>query len=650
VAAPSGQLKVSRYFLPLGLLIVVLYAAVMWPGHNSAPKLGLDLQGGTSLTLSANTVAGGKPVNSQNLGIARDIIEQRVDSLGVADSAVVVQGHDIVVNVPGKVADPSKLKQLSNQAKLEFRTVLNVIADVPATTFAPSPSSSASPGASSAPSSSPSAAAPKVSASPSAKAAGDAPLAEAKATPSPSVPPTPSASTTAPAVAAPSASASSTAAPNTAATGEGISNLADVEKKLGPTVWAAAQGVTDPTTVTPGSALATQLAPFAKLSAADVAALPPSMQFAIPLISCAQLNNRVAGVITTDKSLTAQVVSCGDDGSGEQKFLLDAAAVHGEDVSSASAAFEAGGQGQPALGWVVNLSFKGKGQAAWSNLTSKLYNDYSSDGQYRQVAVVLDNVVVTAPQIEAAIPGPAVISGGSLNQASSKLLATQLKFGALPISFQPQDTETVSATLGLAQLKAGLLAGAIGLALVVIYCLFYYRGLGLVVIASLIVSAVLVYGSIVMLGRSQLGFALSLPGVAGFIVAIGITADSFVVFFERLKDEVRDGRSGRTAVPKAWTRARRTILSADAVSFIAAVVLVLVATGPVSGFAFTLGLSTIIDLIVVFLFTHPLVSLLSGSKAFTSPRFSGLGDMRASRNTDAAAPPRLGPAMRTKES
>jgi preprotein translocase subunit SecD len=157
-----------------------------------------------------------------------------------------------------------------------------------------------------------------------------------------------------------------------------------------------------------------------------------------------------------------------------------------------------------------------------------------------------------------------------------------------------------------------------------------------------------VYASIVLLGRSQLNFALSLAGVAGFIVAIGITADSFVVFFERIKDEVRDGRSGRTAVPKAWVRARRTILSADAVSLIAAVVLVLVATGPVAGFAFTLGLSTIIDLIVVFLFTHPLVSVLSGSKAFTSPRFSGLGEMRAPRVTDTATT-RVG-SMRTKES
>ena len=236
-----------------------------------------------------------------------------------------------------------------------------------------------------------------------------------------------------------------------------------------------------------------------------------------------------------------------------------------------------------------------------------------------------------------AVPGPAAGSepdrpparshGGFAALVQQVQVAGEL-VGALPISFHPQDVETVSATLGIAQLKAGLLAGGIGLALVILYCLFYYRGLGLVVIASLLVSASIIYASIVLLGRSQLNFALSLAGVAGFIVAIGITADSFVVFFERMKDEVRDGRSGRTAVPKAWVRARRTILSADAVSLIAAIVLVIVATGPVSGFAFTLGLSTIIDLVVVFMFTHPLVSVLSGSKAFTSPRFSGLGEMR----------------------
>ncbi len=645
MAAPSGQIKPSRYFIPLALLLIVLYTAVAWPGHSSVPKLGLDLQGGTSLTLSANAVAGGAPVNSENLGIARDIIEQRVDSLGVAESDVVVQGNNIVVNVPGKVTDQEKLKQLSNQAKLEFRTVVSSIADVPASALTPSasPSASGGPTPSGAPSASSSTTAPAVKPSASSTSNGDAKL--ARATPAPSAsstaPAGPAVAPSTPASPAPSASA----APNVAATGEGITPLADVKKKLGDAVYTEAAGITDPTTFTQQQAV--DLAGFSKLTPADVAALPPSMQYAIPLISCDQLNARVPGVLTTPEALNSQVVSCEitstdtsktptsceASGASCQKYLLDVAKVHGEDISSAAANYNTGGSGG-SVGWEVDLSFKGAGQKAWSDLTAQLYSEATGTGtstpNYKQVAIVLDNAVVTAPQILAAIPGPATISGG-FTADSAKLLSTQLKFGALPISFHPQDVETVSATLGIAQLKAGLLAGGIGLALVILYCLFYYRGLGLVVIASLLVSASIVYASIVLLGRSQLSFTLSLAGIAGFIVAIGITADSFVVFFERMKDEVRDGRSGRTAVPRAWVRARRTILSADAVSLIAAVVLVLVAAGPVSGFAFTLGLSTIIDLLVVFLFTHPLVSVLSGSKAFTSPRFSGLGELRSDR-------------------
>jgi preprotein translocase subunit SecD len=171
---------------------------------------------------------------------------------------------------------------------------------------------------------------------------------------------------------------------------------------------------------------------------------------------------------------------------------------------------------------------------------------------------------------------------------------------------------------------------------VVIYSLFYYRALGLVTIASLAVSAGLTYGLLVILGR-QIGFALTLAGIAGFIVAIGITADSFVIFFERLKDEVHEGRTARSAVPRAWVRARRTILSADAVSFLAAVILYYFAAGDVKGFAFTLGLSTILDLVVVFLFTHPLIAVLSRSATFTSPRVSGLGAARSEPLTPAAA-------------
>jgi preprotein translocase subunit SecD len=217
------------------------------------------------------------------------------------------------------------------------------------------------------------------------------------------------------------------------------------------------------------------------------------------------------------------------------------------------------------------------------------------------------------------------------------------------LAFNVLTVKTITASLGTQQMVMGLLAGGIGLALVVLYCLFYYRALGLVVVASLLVSGGLVYASLVQLGRIN-GYTLSLAGIAGFIVAIGITADSFVVFFERLKDEVKDGRTVRSAVPRAWIRARRTILSADTVSFLAAAVLYFLAIGDVKGFAFTLGLSTLIDVIVVFLFTHPLVATLARWSAFTSPRVSGLGNLRSDKAiVSASAATRFG-AVRTKES
>ncbi|MBA2323404.1 MAG: protein translocase subunit SecD, partial [Pseudonocardiales bacterium] len=238
-------------------------------------------------------------------------------------------------------------------------------------------------------------------------------------------------------------------------------------------------------------------------------------------------------------------------------------------------------------------------------------------------AFVLDAQVVSAPRIAAPIFGSTQITG-SFSQAEARDLAGVLKYGSLPLSFGTSDAETVSATLGLASLEAGLLAGGIGLALVFVYCLFYYRALGVLTILSLVCSGAVVYAMLVLLGRS-IGFTLDLAGVAGFIVAIGITADSFVIFFERLKDEVREGRSFRNAVPRSWVRARRTILSADAVSFLASAVLYILAVGQVRGFAFTLGMSTVLDLVVVFLVTHPLVAAASKSKVLSSPTWSGLG-------------------------
>jgi preprotein translocase subunit SecD len=305
---------------------------------------------------------------------------------------------------------------------------------------------------------------------------------------------------------------------------------------------------------------------------------------------------------------TLPLVACKQDGT--EKYVLGPVFLEGTQIDTAMAQ-----QNSQGAGWVISLTFKSEGSAIWG--------DYTSKNIGKNAAFVLDGEVVSAPTINSAIYGTTEISG-QFNQASAQQLASVLRYGSLPLSFEASEAQTVSATLGLASLEAGLIAGGIGLILVFVYCMFYYRVLGLLTILSLVLSGVIVFAVLVLLGR-WIGFTLDLAGVAGFIVAIGITADSFVIFFERLKDEVREGRSFRSAVPRGWVRARRTILSADAVSFLASAVLYALAVGQVKGFAFTLGLSTVLDLIVVFLVTHPLVALASGSRVFGSPALSGLG-------------------------
>ncbi|MFD6073869.1 protein translocase subunit SecD, partial [Amycolatopsis lurida] len=268
--------------------------------------------------------------------------------------------------------------------------------------------------------------------------------------------------------------------------------------------------------------------------------------------------------------------------------------------------------------WVVNLNFKGEGSRIWGDFTSK--------NVQKQAAFVLDTQVVSAPTIQSAILGGQTQITGRFSQTEAKDLADVLKYGSLPLSFESSDATTVSATLGLASLQAGLIAGGIGLLAVFIYCMFYYRLLGLLTILSLGLSFTIVYGVLVLLGR-WIGYTLDLAGVAGLIIAIGITADSFVIYFERLKDEIREGRTFRSAVPRGWSRAQRTILAADAVSFLAAAILYLLAVGDVKGFAFTLGMSTVLDLVVVYLVTHPLVAMVSRSKSkfLSNPKNLGLG-------------------------
>jgi preprotein translocase subunit SecD len=319
-----------------------------------------------------------------------------------------------------------------------------------------------------------------------------------------------------------------------------------------------------------------------------------------------------------DFAATSWALGCGTGYPQDyNKYLLMPAGVKGTSVSSADAAPQTQSTGTGSFatgGWEVDLSFKDN---SFYNFTQ------TTAGGTLQGAIVLDGIVQSAPTNATAIDGNAQITG-NFDQSSATALANVLKYGSLPLSFQDNATsETVSPTLGKSSLNAGLLAGAIGLAIVIVYCFFYYRALGIVTIASLAVSGSMVYAAVVLLGQG-IDFTLSLSGIAGFIVAVGITADSFVVFYERIKDEIREGKRARSAVESGWRAARRTIVSADAVSILAAVVLYAVSIGDVRGFALTLGLSTVLDLVTVFFFTKPLVTILIQRTLFSSGKYSGL--------------------------
>ncbi|QHT55865.1 protein translocase subunit SecD [Cellulomonas sp. H30R-01] len=305
-------------------------------------------------------------------------------------------------------------------------------------------------------------------------------------------------------------------------------------------------------------------------------------------------------------------VTC--DPEGTSKFILGPVEIPGKNIDGASSGLRTTSTGATTGEWVVNLEFNSQGTTEFTEVTTRLQGLSSPQNQF---AVVLDGLVISWPSLS---PGTIISDGkaeisGSFTRESAATLANQLNFGSLPLSFTVQSEEQISATLGSEQLQKGLIAGLIGLILVVIYSLLQYRALGLLTVASLVVAAVLTYGVITLLSWTQ-GYRLSLPGVAGLIVAIGITADSFIVYFERIRDELREGRTLQAAVERGWERARRTILASDAVNFIAAIVLYALTVGGVRGFAFTLGLTTIIDVIVVFLFTHPMMTLIARTKFF----------------------------------
>jgi preprotein translocase subunit SecD len=600
-------MRPGRQLAGLGLIFAILAAMVWFTAPDGAgwqerlePRLGLDLVGGQRVTLEAKTL-NGQPPSAQDLEEAKDIIEQRVNGAGVTEAEVVTEGGTrIVISVAGK--SDQAIRDVGDSSQMFFRKVLNITNGAPGVTAQPAPT--ATPSASVAPSA---AATP----TPQASGSGGGTQVEPSATPSAAATPTPSASaSTAPVVADPE--------PNYKDAKERVVTLEEVKAKVGKEAWDAADALTAP--VADASQLEV-LKPFNKLDQYEINALPVKIQFNVPQIDCLGLDARPIGSIA---DASKQVVAC-EPASG-RKYLLDVSKVAGTDIADASSQLSQTNER------VVALNFTSDGQKKWTALTKEAVNNEgdqkcdatnASDNGKCMVAVVLDNDIISAPVIQDVLTNNSSITGQFTAEQANDL-ANKLNFGALAVSFEPKEAVSVTPTLGAEHLKAGLLAAGIGLLLVVIYSFFYYRLLGTVIFLSLILSAVLTFLMIVFLGR-QMGFTLTLAGFAGFIVSLGVAADSFVIYFERLKDEIREGRSPRSAVPRAWARARRTILTANAISLMAAVVLYLLSAGAVKGFAFALGVATILDLVVVFLFRHPIMTMFARTSAFLSPRVSGLG-------------------------
>ncbi len=532
MASSSVPVHPARYLSVFLLLLVGVYLLVFLTGDKrAAPKLGIDLQGGTRVTLTARTPDGSAP-SREALAQAQQIISARVNGLGVSGSEVVVDGDNLIITVPGN--DGNEARNLGQTARLYIRPVLN---SMPAQSGEPKPAPRPRGRARPAPAPSP----------------GEAPPGEQPAPPDPR---------------------------------KDLAERIAEEKK-----WrqSTRQGI---------QFLALQFQ-ATRCDKDDI--LAGNDDPAQPLITC-----------STDHKVA---------------YLLGPSIISGDQIKDASAS-----QNQRGIGFVVDLQFKPAAANTWADFTAAHIGT--------QTAFTLDSQVVSAPMIQEAIPGGRTqISGGDppFTAATAKQLANVLKYGSLPLSFQSSEAQTVSATLGLTSLRAGLIAGAIGLLLVLLYSLLYYRVLGLLTALSLAASGAMVFAILILLGR-YINYTLDLAGIAGLIIGIGTTADSFVVFFERIKDEIREGRTFRSAVPRGWTRARKTIVSGNAVTFLAAAVLYFLAIGQVKGFAFTLGLTTILDLVVVFLVTWPLVYLASKSPTLAKPAYNGLGAVQqVARERRAAA-------------
>jgi preprotein translocase subunit SecD len=599
-----------RALAALAVIVLVMLISITGKDTFSPSKwheqfrvgLGLDLSSGTEVVLQAHTAKGAPSAGAMNQAIS--VLEARVNGTGNSGAQVQQQGSDLInVSIPGQPPN-SVLALVSTTAKLAFRPVLLVEPYTGTTT-------------------------------PSAKSTG-------KATPSPT--PTPTASKSASPKASTAAVSAHLASPSTSST---------------PKATTSAKATSTPTPTASPSSTASTPTTYGNASLVNAATMKLFNKLVCkPGPNSTTVNGSWKATVGYTPGLdqyddtSSQIVSCDPTG---MKYALGPAVFEGTDLTSVNTGIE-----QNSTQWIIELTLNDKASSALATQSTAQYNDYyagyqsgNADDEYLdQTAIVLDGNVQSAPVTTSPLTaGSFQIQGPEPNgftQAEATQLANILKYGSLPLSFTPLTVQATSAQLGRSSLDAGLIAGIIGLALVVIYMFCYYRGLGLVSVSSLLIAALLAYLAVVLLTRYQ-NFTMELSGIAGLVVAIGITADSFIVFFERLRDEVRDGKTLRPAVEAGWRRARRTILVSDTVSFLAAVLLYHFAVSDVQGFAYTLGLTTLIDVLVVFLFTKPMVTLLAGTKFYGGGnKWSGLDPMRLG----ARAPWRSGVrrTMRTQRS
>jgi preprotein translocase subunit SecD len=565
-----------KTFLPLILILVAAYGgllATLLSGNS--PELGLDLQGGVSVVLAPTGDASGDQLDQ-----ALEIIRDRVDALGVAEPDITRQGDAIVVQLPGVKNRDRALALVGQTAELRFRPVL-AQAEFPAGEVA------------------------------DAQEEADAQVGAATTT---TVPGDTTTTTTAPGAPADTTTTAADPSASEGAWGAGgaTSGLVEGESAAGPAQEQPATTTTTapPTTTTtaPGDPTATTVPP--ETAEQQVPALTPRDQ----------------------DVADAPVILAGEDGT--TVYQLGPALATGRIVRTASADIQ---NGQ----WLVRLEMRGgeDGIDKFNEIAATCFVD-QPDPQVcpsGQLAIVLDSVVQSAPRItEPSYERDQIQISGSFTDSEAKDLALVLRYGSLPVELERQSVQTVSASLGDDSLRAGIIAGIVGLTLVALYMLVYYRALGLVVIVGLTVWGALLYTIISWLGETR-GLALTLSGVTGIIVSIGVTVDSYVVYFERLKDEVKAGRTLRTSTDRAFKRAFRTVLAANFTAFLGALVLWWLTVGSVRGFAFFLGLSTALDVVVAWAFTHPVVVLLSRNRVFTEMPFLGVARGLAVPATPAPA-------------